>query len=616
MPSPHHERRGHRAPPSAKASRAHDADASAKSRRLNRVAAIGGAIVLLISLIFWVGNRKPNDPTTSVARASGPRTFNKDIAPIVFTHCAGCHRPDQAAPFSLLKYEDVKKRAKQIAEVTAKRYMPPWLPDAGVVEFANERRLSADQIQAIQQWVSQGAPEGAAQDLPPAPKWREGWQLGEPDLVVKMPRAYTLQPEGKDVYRNFVIPIPITETKHVRSVEFLASTLKSVHHAFLKVDPTRESQRMDDRDSEPGFSFMTTPSTAQMPEGHFLSWTPGRLPAEEPEALAWRLEKGADLVLQLHLRPTGKPETIQAAVGFHFTDRPSTNIPFKLLLTSRALDMPAGEKSYWVKDKFLLPVEVEVLAVLPHAHYLGKEMRGFATLPDGRRQSLLQIKSWDFNWQSDFRYAKPIFLPKGTTVSMEFSYDNSAGNERNPHHPPRRVTYGPDTTDEMAELWFQVLLRRRDDLPALVQAFQRKTLAVRLDQYQWATKARPSDPEARNELGKALLGLGRDAEAVDQLRAATALRSGFEEPHFLLGYLFRRQKKLSEARKEYEEVLRINPTNHEAHGNLGLVFLEQGQLDQAEVQFQNALRVNPDDAVARRNLDFVREARRRDRAKP
>jgi len=602
-----------------RAGRAGGADPAAKVRRGRMAAALGAAgIVLAIGLIIALARRGNHEfrAHTYTPRARGLLTFNKDIAPIVFSRCAGCHRPDQAAPFSLLNFQDVKKRAKQIEEVTSKRYMPPWLPEPGIVDFANERRLSADELGMIQQWVSEGAAEGDAADLPPAPKRTEGWQLGEPDLVVKMPRAYTLPPEGKDVYRNFVIPIPISETKHVKAVEFLAGSLKTVHHAFLKVDPTRESQRLDDQDPEPGFNFMITPITAQIPEGHFLSWTPGRIAPDESEELAWRLEKGTDLVLQLHMRPTGKPETIQAAVGFHFTNRASTNTPFKILLTSRALDIPAGEKDYRLKDAFTLPIDVELRAVLPHAHYLGKEMRGVATLPDGTKQPLLQIKNWDFNWQSDFRYARPIFLPKGTTLSMEFSYDNSASNERNPNHPPRRVTYGPETADEMAELWFQVLLRRKDDLPALVQAFQRKTLAVRLDQYAWAARTKPNEPETRNELGKALLGLGRDAEAVSQFQMAAALRSEFEEPHFLLGYLFRKQKKLGEARREYEHVLRINPTNHEAHGNLGLVFLELGQLDQAEVQFQNALRVNPADAVARRNLDVVLEAKRRNRAKP
>ncbi|MBM3836854.1 MAG: tetratricopeptide repeat protein [Verrucomicrobia bacterium] len=539
------------------------------------------ALVLILTsiclgILLWPRSRNSTPARTYRLRPPGTLTFTKDIAPIVFAKCAACHRPDQAAPFSLLSYAEVKKRAKQIAEVTARRLMPPWLPEPEVVAFAHERRLSADQIGMIQQWVSEGAREGAAADLPPTPTWTEGWQLGTPDLVVTMPQPYTLRADGKDVYRNFVIPLPISETKYVESVEFLAGTLKAVHHAFLKVDPTRESRRLHEQDTEPGFSFMITPLTAQMPEGHFLSWTPGRLPTREQDGLAWRLDKGTDLVLQLHLRPTGKPESIQATVGFHWTERPATHTPFKILLTSRALDIPAGESSYRAQDSFMLPVDVEVLAVLPHAHYLAKEMRGIATLANGTKQPLLLIRNWDFNWQSDYQYAQPIPLPKGTTLSMEFTYDNSAANVRNPHQPPRRVTYGPETTDEMAELWFQVLLPRREDLSVL----------VRLRQYEWRVQTKPSDPEAHRGLGQAFLGLGREAEAVHRLQTAVALRPDLEEPHFLLGYLFRKQKKLPDARREYETVLRLNPTNHEAHGNLGLVLLEQGQLEQAENRFR------------------------------
>ena len=481
-------------------------------------------ITIAIGAAVWFRLKDSEPARLYIRRPAGTLTFAKDIAPIVFSHCAVCHRPGQSAPFSLLSFEDVKKHAKQIAEVTRRRYMPPWLPEAGYGEFANERRLSADQIGIIQQWVAEGLVEGNPADLPSLPPWSEGWQLGQPDLVVKMPEPYALRPGGRDVYRNFVIPIPTTSTRYVGAVEFLPDNPKIVHHAFMKVDRTRESRRLDERDAEPGFDFMITPVSAQMPEGHFLSWVPGNVLSREPNGLAWTLQKDTDLVLQLHMRPAGKPETLQPSVGFYFTEEPPTNTPFKILLTSRTIDIPAGVTHYEIKDSFILPVDVEVAAVLPHAHYLCRRMEAVASLPGGAQKWLLLIKEWDFNWQGDYRYAQPVFLPRGTTISMRYSYDNSTNNVRNPHQPPERVVFGPQTTDEMAELWLQVLPRNRDDLKALTKIFQSKMQKIFWDRYAYLLRLNPDDPEAHNGVGMMMLSQRREPEAVKHFRRAVELR--------------------------------------------------------------------------------------------
>jgi hypothetical protein len=487
--------------------------------------------------------------------------------------------------------------------------MPPWLPEPGFGEFANARKLSVDQIGTIRQWIAEGTLEGSPSDRPAPPHWSEGWRLGEPDLVLRMPEPYTLASSGKDIYRNFVIPIPTSGARYVEAVEFLPDNPKIVHHAFMKIDPTRESRRLDEKDPEPGFSFMITPDSAQMPDGHFLNWTPGSRPSREAKGLAWTLREGSDLVLQAHLNSSGKPETIQSSVGLYFTDTPPTNAPFKILLTSRAIDIPAAMKSYVVRDAFVLPVDIEVLAVLPHAHYLGHELQAYATLPDGKKKWLLRIRDWNFDWQEAYRYTAPFFLPKGTTLSMHFTYDNSTGNVRNPNHPPRRVMYGPQTTDEMAELWVQVLARSRDDREILAKQFQSKMQNVFFEQYQLLTRNKPDDAEAHNGLAKALLGLGQEKEAIKHFRAALEIRPDYEEPHFILGYIFRLEKKLNAAEAEYQRVIRINPDNYEAHGNLGLVLLQLGNLDQAEAEFESALRINPADPIARQNLNVVLRAK-------
>jgi Tfp pilus assembly protein PilF len=535
-------------------------------------------------------------------------TFNKDIAPIVFERCASCHRPGQSAPFSLLSYEDVKKRAKQIAEVTASRYMPPWLPEPGFGEFANDRRLTADQLDRIQQWIAEGAIEGVTSDLPRLPRWPEGWQVGKPDLILTMPQPYTLAAEGKDVYRNFVIPVPLSTAHYVRAVEFQPGNSKIVHHAFIKVDRTRQSRRLDGKDGAPGFAGMNVPESVQMPEGHFLAWQPGKLPAAEPDGLAWTLEKDADVVLQMHLRPTGRPETIQSSVGIYFTDRVPTNTCFKFALTSLTFDIPPGATNYVVTDDFVLPVDAQMLAVLPHAHYLAKEMQGFATLPDGTKKWLILIKEWDFNWQGDYRYATSVFLPRGTTLSMRYTYDNSTNNTRNLNQAPKQIRYGPQSADEMAELWFQLLPLRRQDLPALASAYSTKMAKVFIAYNEFLLQSNPADATAHTELGLALLSQGKDTEALDHFRAAVRIRPDTDQPHYYLGLVFRRQNMLSEATTEFEMALRLNRENHKAHGNLGMISLEQGKLEAAESHFKAALRINPDDELAREGLEMVAKA--------
>jgi tetratricopeptide (TPR) repeat protein len=236
-------------------------------------------------------------------------------------------------------------------------------------------------------------------------------------------------------------------------------------------------------------------------------------------------------------------------------------------------------------------------------------MRAVAALPSGATNWLLLIKDWNFNWQTDYRYASPVFLPKGTVISMQFTYDNSAGNIRNPNNPPKRVTYGPQATDEMAELWLQVLPRRREDFRALVDLFQSRMPAIWRGHHELQLRLNPNDPAAHLGLGAALLGTGEFDKAAAHLRRAAELKPDLEEAHFYLGYILRKQKSLSDAALAYQQVLRLNPTNHEAHGNLGLVCLEQGNLADAEVEFESALRIFPGDAIARRNLEFVRRAK-------
>ena len=582
-----------------------------KKRRLWRAGlALAGVASAVVAGMTWRSTSVKRDASPAfVPRPTGTVTFAKDVAPIIFQHCAPCHRPGQSAPFSLLSYEGVRKKGKLIGKVTESRYMPPWLPEHGYGQFAGERWLSMDEIGLIKQWLAEGAVEGKATDLPPVPKWPEEWGLGQPDLIVTLPSDYQLAPDGKDVYRNFLVPIPTTERRYVKAVEFHPGNNKVVHHAFIEVDATRQSRHLADQASPPGFDGMQLPESVQMPGGQMLGWQPGKPPYVSPDGLSWVLEPNSDLVLQLHLHPSGKPEPVRSAIGFYFTDKPPTNTAIRINLQRYSIDIPAGAKDYSIENRYLLPVDVDLLRILPHTHYLGKELQGYAILPGGAKKWLILIKNWDFNWQGDYRYAEPVFLPKGTTLVMHFTYDNSADNIHNPSQPPRRVKYGLQTTDEMGELWFQVLPRNAADREKLAKDHFVKLAQDAVERNQLLLQTNPQDAEAQLRLGSAFYVLGRTTEALDLLRAATQLRPDDNTVHYQLGSIYLRQNRLDEAKKEFETVLRLKPDDFQASGSLGSVLLRQGNLDQAEFYFENTLRINPEDPIARANLARVRKAK-------
>ena len=316
-----------------------------------------------------------------------PVTFNKHIAPLIFQYCAPCHRPGEAAPFPLLTYQDVRKHASQIVSVTERRYMPPWLPEPGYGDFAGERRLSVDQLRLIAEWVKAGAIEGNSADLPPQLHFTEGWQIGPPDLVVQMPKPYRLPAGGSDVFRNFVVPVNLNETRYVRAIELRPGNKRVVHHANIWIDRRQSLRRRDGEDGQPGFPGMENVSTEARsdsfdPDSHFLFWKPGTVVEPEPDDMSWRLDPGTDLILNLHLQPSGKEETIEPVIGFYFAAKAPRLHPMLVQLEDDgAIDIQPGARDFAVTDRLTLPVDAELLAIYPHAHYLGKQIEAWATLP-------------------------------------------------------------------------------------------------------------------------------------------------------------------------------------------------------------------------------------------
>jgi hypothetical protein len=401
--------------------------------------------------------------------APSPPTFSHDIAPLLYRRCVTCHHAAGVAPFPLATYADASKRAALIAQVTAKHHMPPWLPTEPT--FQHELKLTDAEIALLSRWAAAGAPEGNPHGTPPAPKFPEGWALGKPDLETVMPAAFSVPADGPDLYQCFVIPAPSPRDRWVHALDIRPGNSRVVHHVILFQDTTRTARQ---RDNGRGYPCFGTPGF--LPALGLGGWTPGALPATNPDDIPALLHGGADLVLQIHYHPTGKPETDRTRLALYFTDQSPKRRGMDIPLGSSRIDIPPGERAYKVTDHFTIPVDVDAIGVIPHAHYVCRSMYGYAVLPDGTRRTLLRIPEWNFNWQQQYRYAAPIRLPEDTEVFMEFTYDNSAANPRNPAHPPVRVRYGPSTTDEMAGLHIQVIPVNPEDADELSQALWGKMM--------------------------------------------------------------------------------------------------------------------------------------------
>jgi len=418
-------------------------------------------------------------------RDSAKVTFTGTIAPILYEHCIECHRPGEIAPFSLLSYADAARRGAGIAEATATRFMPPWQPAHGYGDFVGERRLNQDEIDQISVWVESGMPEGDPAQLPSVPRFSDEWQLGEPDLVLRMPAGFELPAGGSDVYRNFVLPIGLEEDKWIRAVELRPGARAAAHHAlFAYTEPGSFSSR-DGADGQPGFggSMAVGFVPGQGNSGSLGGWAVGGKAMTFPEGGEVALPAGTDFLLQMHFHPTGKPALERALVGLYFADAPPDKAMASLELPAlfgfgAGIDIPAGESRYMIQDNFTLTADVKVYSVWGHAHFLGKALKVEATLPDGAITPLLWIPDWDFNWQEIYQYTEPVLLPAGTRVEATLWYDNSSTNSRNPHRPPQRVQWGLESVDEMGTIGLLLEILDPEKEAALRSALAERTQAA------------------------------------------------------------------------------------------------------------------------------------------
>ena len=528
-------------------------------------------------------------PGLSTAQTSNP-TFAHDIAPIIYQHCTGCHYTGGPGPFPLTSYEDVRKHARQISEVTRSRYMPPWLPQQGFGEFDGDLHLTDAQITQISNWVDHGAPEGNTAELPPSPSISEGWLLGPPDLIIQTSAAFHIPADGKDLFWNFILKPQLNRTRYVRAIDIHPSNPKLVHHANILIDRlgSQESQEKIPGNGFPGMDVAVLGTPLDL-DGHALFWKPGSIPYTEPPGMAWRLDPGNDLILNVHLQPSGKPEAEQTTIGLYFTDDPPTRFPYLLQLEDdQALDIPAGDKNFTLTHHFRLPTDTQIVAIYPHTHYLGKVLEAWATRPDGTREWLIRIPDWDQNWQAVYRYRSPVHLPAGSVVTMHYRYDNSASNPRNPNQPPKRVRGGNRATDEMGHLWLELLPENARDARRLyAEAWAHHQLEKHHGDYnadvtlgalalsrlhtqdavaplRQAVQLQPDQPIAHNLYGVALDATGRNTEAMEQFRLAIQEKPDFENARFNLAHAFARAGEKVQAIEQLHQILKTNPNDSAA----------------------------------------------------
>lgn len=534
-------------------------------------------------------------------------TFAEHVAPIIYTHCTACHRQGGSAPFTLGSYDDVRDHATLVAELTGDGTMPPWLPEPGHGEFRGARVLSSIERQTIARWVEQGTPQGDTTKLPKPPTFDGGWTLGTPDLVLETGAPFVLPADGRDVYRNFVIAVPPGPLQFVRAVEIAPGDPRVVHHGVLRVDTTGGVRRLDERDAGTGFDGMEFGS-ARMPDGRFVGWTPGKRPDEGSEARAWRLIGGTDLVLQLHLRPTGKPEPVAAKVGLYFSKQPPTVPALSMELFSTEIDLPPGAADVHARDEYTVPVDVAVASVYPHAHYLGKSVEAWAMLPDGSRRWLIKIDDWDFDWQDQYRFVRPVRLPKGSTVHMDWRFDNSAANPHNPSSPPQHVRYGPASTDEMAELILEVEPVDPRTMAQLDESFRRKWLGGQAEHLQRQLERTPDDADTAANLGAFRQHLGQLEASVAAYERALSIDPTHEQANLELAIVRMSQGQLDVAVTLLRQAVAAAPTNARAHRLLGDAKRKQGKAAEAMGHYRRSIALDDGVAQVHNNLGILLEA--------
>ncbi|HEU4390968.1 MAG TPA: alkyl hydroperoxide reductase [Blastocatellia bacterium] len=438
--------------------------------------------------------------TSQASRDHRTQTYTKDVAPILFQHCASCHRPNDVAPFSVLSYSDVRPWARSIREKVVTREMPPWYPDQRYGEFTNDPRLTKNEIDIIANWVDHSAAEGDSMDLPPQPTYIDGWTIGKPDRILAMSKAYTVEPNASDLYVYAVIPTGFKEDKWIQAAEIRPGNKRVVHHAIAHVitpealkksepggddNPKSENGasmfykqggltrvRMDAPVIDDGanaanggaaFKRRITEQGSDLFSMLLASYAPGKEPDVFPQGAAKRVPAGSAVVLQIHYSSfrgnIDKPERDQTSVALVFSKEPPEKEVLTLTVQNHFFKIPPGAANHQVTASSEFDQDVELINYMPHMHLRGKDMKYEVIYPDRTRRTLLWLPKFNFNWQTVYRLKNPVHVPKGSRMIVTAHFDNSAKNKYNPD-ASKAVRWGDPTSDEMMVAWMECVVPR------------------------------------------------------------------------------------------------------------------------------------------------------------
>lgn len=393
-------------------------------------------------------------------------TFYEHIEPIILKNCTACHQPGQAGPFSLITFDDVFRKGEFIARVTKSRYMPPWKADVSFQQYRNARSLTDAEITLIQDWVTGGMPKGKA---PKKSKQNPPHHVAivTPDLSLKIAEPYQIPTTGIDDFRFFNVPTHLERDKYLKKIEFIPGNTRLVHHSRLMTDTTHKVRSIH------GLSA-NDPQVNQFekypPVDKFLyGWVPGNFAIEFPKGTGKKLYKDSDIIVNIHYSPNRREnQQDQSTVNFYFTEEDSLREVHSMAIAEQNITngpfvIPADETKTFYSKFGPLPIDISAVAVLPHMHFLGKSFRAFAVTPDGDAVFLVKIDNWDFNWQETYQFSKLLKIPRGSTIFVEATFDNTLANPANPTRPPKTVTYGWETASEMLDMVLYYLVYKAGD---------------------------------------------------------------------------------------------------------------------------------------------------------
>lgn len=393
----------------------------------------------------------------STAKSAAKVTYYRDVLPILQEQCQVCHRPNEVAPFALMTYRQAVSWASDIKEYTQNRRMPPWKPSAGP-GFIHERHLNDKEIATLASWVDGGTPAGDPKDSPPPRRFSDGWQLGTPDLILTVSDDFHLGASGGDLFRCFVLPTNLPEDKYVTAVEVRPGNPRIVHHTLNFIDTMGQGRKLEqqekdrakkDGEKDHGPGYTASMGVGFTPRGGMGGWAPGQVPHHLPEGTGYLLPKGADVAVQVHYHRNGRPEMDRTSIGLYFAKKPVERAFKSLVVGAPFLMIPAGADNHRVEGGITINQDCTIHSVMPHMHMIGKQIELTLVPPDGKPQTLIAIKDWDYNWQETYFFKAPIAVKAGTRIKMEAIYDNSANNPNNPNQPPKAVFAGRETTNEM-----------------------------------------------------------------------------------------------------------------------------------------------------------------------